>query len=75
MSKTIEAIELSGTNIDEVISFDWEFSSGVEARVRGELRQVYHVGGSVTVHLCDPTASTGSLTEFELNEDDEVSFG
>lgn len=74
MSRTIEAIELSGTDIDRVITFGWEFSSGVEATVRGELRQVSHSAGEVVVNLCSPIAGNGSLSEFCLADYDDVTI-
>lgn len=74
MSKTIEAIELCGSYIDSVVKFDWEFDSGVEATIRGELRQVYHAAGEVVINLCSPTVGTGSLTEFRLDEYDDVTI-
>ncbi|OHT67789.1 hypothetical protein BKG67_23035 [Mycobacteroides chelonae] len=72
MPNRIQAVELSGEHIDEVVQFGWSFSSGVEANVRGELRQIYHASDNVTVNLSDPTGSTGSLTEFQLDLDEEV---
>lgn len=69
---TIEAQELCGAHIDRVVKFDWEFESGVEAAIRGELRQIYHAAGHVVINLCAPTVSNGSLSEFQLDEYDDV---
>lgn len=70
----IGAMELCGSHIDSVIRFGWEFASGVEATIRGELRQVYHSAGEVVVNLASPVAANGSLSEFRLDDYDDVTI-
>ncbi|WP_336881459.1 hypothetical protein [Rhodococcus globerulus] len=63
----VSAENLSGAHIDEIVVFPWKFKSGVEATVRGQLRQIYHTSAEAVVNLCGIDELTGDLSEFVLD--------
>lgn len=68
----LKAEGLSGVHVGELIQFSTHLGdyAKVHALVTGELRQVYHVGGHVTLNLSSPTEDVaGSLEEYGLDAD------
>ena len=63
------AEELNGQHIGREIQFRWQFDhSKIHATIWGELREVHHDGGDVTVWLTGSGVdSYGEKTEFTLD--------
>lgn len=63
------AEELNGQHVGREIQFHWQFpSSRVHSNVWGELREVHHEGGDVTVWLTGGGPdSVGDKTEFVID--------
>lgn len=55
------------------VTFEWVYPhSGVEARLTGELRQIYHNGAETTVNITGRENSTGDLEEFTFDHSSVV---
>jgi len=77
MNEAIEARELNGTHIDQVIRFQYRMGvSGVIAEITGLVREVHHVpsaaevGKDVVVWLTSPDEEAqGAVGEFAVPAD------
>lgn len=66
------ARHISGEHVGSYVEFRWEFpGSGVEATVRGDIREVHHNPEGVTLWLANPDGS-GDKTGFTINELTEI---
>lgn len=64
--------ELSHGDICGMVRFTWTFPrSGVEAVVTGELRQIFHIGGLVTLNLTS-REEPGEIEEFEMTPETRI---
>lgn len=75
-SNVVLASDLAAKMMGSVLSFAYRMpTSKVRLQVVGELRQVSWGGGTVSVLVCSHDQDGGgSLEEFELNEDHEITF-
>lgn len=73
---TILARDVAARMFGSVVSFAYRMEpSKVRVQVIGELRQLSAGGGTVSVLVCSHDQDGGgSLAEFELNEDHEITF-
>lgn len=62
------ANELDGTDIGMNVQFDWKFpSSDVNAKVEGQIRDIYHRTGITVLNLSAINVSNTETTEFILD--------
>lgn len=76
LHSVVLASDLAAKMMGSVLSFAYRMpTSKVRLQVIGELRQVSWGGGTVSVLVCSHDQDGGgSLEEFELNEDHEITF-